>query len=251
MWLLWLMRFIIGLWVVTNNQVQDSYACGQYPQSISHNSYYNLLEILTHIRHSEKVLIMKRLLLILILTLSLQSWTKADDIRDFEIEEMGIGDSLINFVNKNEIKDKMITNYPGSKKFSRFFKKFSQYDHVQFHFKTEDENFIIQGIEGVNYFKNNLANCLKEQKVVIKDIKESLINSELIDMGQQIHKEKDGSIRSHTYNSYIEFDNGFLDITCTDWSKSYESKNETVTDSLKVSFITKELDSWLQNEAWQ
>jgi len=251
MWLLWLMRFIIGLWVVTNNQVQDSYACGQYPQSISHNSYYNLLEILTHIRHSEKVLIMKRLLLILILTLSLQSWTKADDIRDFQIEEMGIGDSLINFVNKNEIKDKMITNYPGSKKFSRFFKKFSQYDHVQFHFKTEDENFIIQGIEGVNYFKNNLANCLKEQKVVIKDIKESLINSELIDMGQQIHKEKDGSIRSHTYNSYIEFDNGFLDITCTDWSKSYESKNETVTDSLKVSFITKELDSWLQNEAWQ
>ena len=251
MWLLWLMRFIIGLWVVTNNQVQDSYACGQYPQSISHNSYYNLLEILTHIRHSEKVLIMKRLLLILILTLSLQSWTKADDIRDFQIEEMGIGDSLINFVNKNEIKDKMITNYPGSKKFSRFFKKFSQYDHVQFHFKTEDENFIIQGIEGVIYFKNNLANCLKEQKVVIKDIKESLINSELIDMGQQIHKEKDGSIRSHTYNSYIEFDNGFLDITCTDWSKSYESKNETVTDSLKVSFITKELDSWLQNEAWQ
>jgi len=194
---------------------------------------------------------MRNFLLILILMLSFQSWTKADDIRDFQIEEMGIGDSLINFVNKKEIKDKMITSYPGSKKFSRFFKKFSQYDHVQFHFKTEDENFIIQGIEGVNYFKNNLANCLKEQKVVIKDIKESLINSELIDMGQQIHKEKDGSIRSHTYNSYIEFDNGFLDITCTDWSKSYESKNETVTDSLKVSFITKELDSWLQNEAWQ
>ena len=194
---------------------------------------------------------MRNFLLILILILSFQSWTKADDIRDFQIEEMGIGDSLINFVNKKEIKDKMITSYPGSKKFSRFFKKFSQYDQVQFHFKTEDKNFIIQGIEGVIYFKNNLANCLKEKKVVIKDIKESLINSELIDMGQQIHKEKDGSIRSHTYNSYIEFDNGFLDITCTDWSKSYESKNETVTDSLKVSFITKELDSWLQNEAWQ
>ena len=194
---------------------------------------------------------MRNFLLIFILTFSFQSLSKADDIRDFQIEEMGIGDSLINFVNKKEIKDKMITSYPGSKKFSRFFKKFSQYDHVQFHFKTEDKNFIIQGIEGVIYFKNNLANCLKEQKVVIKDIKESLINSELIDMGQQIHKEKDGSIRSHTYNSYIEFDNGFLDITCTDWSKSYESKNETATDSLKVSFITKELDSWLQNEAWQ
>jgi len=194
---------------------------------------------------------MKRLLLILILTLSFQSLAKSDDIRDFQIEGMGIGDSIMDFVNKDEINNKMITNYPGSKKFSRFYKKFSQYAHVQFHFKTEDKNFIIQGIEGVNYFKNNLANCLKEQKVVIKDIKGSLTNSKMIDMGQQIHKEKDGSKRSHTYNSYIEFDNGFLDITCTDWSKSYESKHETATDSLKVSFITKELDSWLQNEAWK
>jgi hypothetical protein len=194
---------------------------------------------------------MMRLLLIIILTLSFQTLIKADDIRDFQIEGMGIGDSLINFVNKDEINDKMITNYPGSNKFSRFYKKFSQYEHVQFHFKTDDKNFIIHGIEGVNYFKNNLADCLKEQKIVIKDIKESLSTSKLIDMGEQIHNEKDGGIRSKTYNSYIEFDNGFLDITCTDWSKSYESKNETVADSLTVSFITKELESWLQHDAWK
>ena len=40
---------------------------------------------------------MKRLLLILILTLSFQSLTKADDIRDFEIEGMSIGDSLLEY----------------------------------------------------------------------------------------------------------------------------------------------------------
>ena len=39
---------------------------------------------------------MKRLLLILILTFSFQTLTKADDIRDFEIEGMSIGDSLLN-----------------------------------------------------------------------------------------------------------------------------------------------------------
>jgi|TARA_B110000261_G_scaffold133693_1_gene150582 hypothetical protein len=194
---------------------------------------------------------MKRLLLVLILTLSFQTLSKADDIRDFQIEGMSIGDSLVDLINRDEINDKMITNYPGSKKFSRFYKKFSQYDDVQFHFKTEDRNFIIQGIEGVNYFKNNLANCQKERKIVMKDIKGSLTNSKMIDMGQQTHKEKDGSIRSHTYNSYIEFDNGFLDITCTDFSKPYELKHERVTDSLKVSFITKELDNWLKNEAWK
>ncbi len=46
---------------------------------------------------------MKRLLLILILTLSFQSLTKADDIRDFEIEGMSIGDSLLDYMTKKQI----------------------------------------------------------------------------------------------------------------------------------------------------
>ena len=47
---------------------------------------------------------MKRLLLILILTFSLQSWTKADDIRDFEIEGISIGDSALDFFSEKDIK---------------------------------------------------------------------------------------------------------------------------------------------------
>ena len=46
---------------------------------------------------------MKRLLLILILTISFQSWIKADDIRDFQIEGMSIGDSLLDFYSKKKI----------------------------------------------------------------------------------------------------------------------------------------------------
>jgi len=40
---------------------------------------------------------MKRLLLILILTFSYQTLTKADDISDFEIEGMSIGDSALDY----------------------------------------------------------------------------------------------------------------------------------------------------------
>ena len=40
---------------------------------------------------------MNRFILILILTLNFQSWTVADDIRDFKIEGMSIGDSLLKF----------------------------------------------------------------------------------------------------------------------------------------------------------
>ena len=52
---------------------------------------------------------MKRLLLIFILTFSFQSWTKADDIRDFEIEGISIGDSLLNFYDENRIIQKLNT----------------------------------------------------------------------------------------------------------------------------------------------
>ena len=46
---------------------------------------------------------MKKLLLILILTLSFQSWIKADDIRDFEIEGMSIGDSALDYFSEKKI----------------------------------------------------------------------------------------------------------------------------------------------------
>ena len=47
---------------------------------------------------------MKRLLLILILTFSFQTLAKADDIGDFEIEGMSIGDSLQIYLDNKKIK---------------------------------------------------------------------------------------------------------------------------------------------------
>ena len=40
---------------------------------------------------------------IIIVIFNIQSWTNADDIRDFEIEGMSIGDSLLDFFSKNQI----------------------------------------------------------------------------------------------------------------------------------------------------
>ncbi len=39
---------------------------------------------------------------VLILIFSLQSWTKADDIRDFQIEGISIGDSALDYFSENE-----------------------------------------------------------------------------------------------------------------------------------------------------
>ena len=49
------------------------------------NHWFSLLKILTVTWHNEKIFHIMRLILILVLTLSFQSWIKADDINDFEI----------------------------------------------------------------------------------------------------------------------------------------------------------------------
>ena len=59
---------------------------------------------------------MMRLLVIFILTISFQSWAKADDIRDFEIEGMSIGDSALDYFSEKEILSvKQNTQYPNDK----------------------------------------------------------------------------------------------------------------------------------------
>ena len=51
------------------------------------------------------MLIMKIFLTILIVIFSLQFWGKADDIRDFQIEGISVGDSALNYFSKSEIEE--------------------------------------------------------------------------------------------------------------------------------------------------
>ena len=58
---------------------------------------------------------MNKFLLILILIFSFQSWTKADDISDFQIEGMSIGDSALDYFSEKEINDSKKTPYENKK----------------------------------------------------------------------------------------------------------------------------------------
>ena len=60
---------------------------------------------------------MKVFIAVLVLIFSLQSWTKADDIYDFEIEGMSIGDSLLDYFSEAQISNSKKFYYPKSNKF--------------------------------------------------------------------------------------------------------------------------------------
>ena len=57
----------------------------------------------------------KNFILIISLIFSVQNISKADDIRDFEIEGMSIGDSLLDFYSKKKINESLTYNYSSDK----------------------------------------------------------------------------------------------------------------------------------------
>ena len=65
---------------------------------------------------------MKTIIILFIILFNLQSFVKADDISDFEIEGISLGDSLLNFYSKEFIeqtlKDKKKTYYYKDKKYA-------------------------------------------------------------------------------------------------------------------------------------
>ena len=91
---------------------------------------------------------MKKLLLIFILTLCFQTLTKADDIRDFEIDGMSIGDSLLKFMSIEEINNNTFENYFKNGKKRKYYATglygSEEYDQLEIYIKTGDNNFKIK-----------------------------------------------------------------------------------------------------------
>ena len=116
---------------------------------------------------------MKNLLLILILTLSFQTLTKADDIRDFQIEGMSIGDSALNFFTKDKIKKNKKNWYKDKKFYGVEFKiKSEKFDQLQLHFKTGDKKYIIHAVGGLVFYKNNINDCYALKEIIDNNIKD-------------------------------------------------------------------------------
>ena len=98
---------------------------------------------------------MRVFLAVLVLIFSLQSCAKADDIRDFEIEGISIGDSLLDYFSEEEINKQGIFYYPKSKRIAgvRLSKNGNkQYDSTQFGFYPS--SYKIVSVTGIIDFDN-------------------------------------------------------------------------------------------------
>ena len=195
---------------------------------------------------------MKKLLLIFILTFTIQSSTKADDIRDFQIEEMGIGDSLLNFFTKDKITKSTVDWYDDLEKnmyVSLAFdsNNFVQYDFVDVWTKYGDKEFKIVAIAGVNYFKKkgqirDIEDCYDKQLEIANDISKLFSNS-IMDGPHTIPHDSDPSGKSSYTDIYFDIENKHeAVIGCYDWNEDLKDKE----DHIYISLRSKEFAEWLR-----
>ena len=124
---------------------------------------------------------MKRFLAILILIFTLQTPSWADDIRDFQIEGMSVGDSLLDYFSEKEIEDNIQRTSFKNKKYTKFemymHDSFKTYETVQVFFKKNDEKYKIYFVSGALFDKNiNIKNCKKKDEIA-EEISKSISNN--------------------------------------------------------------------------
>ena len=189
---------------------------------------------------------MRVFIAVLVLIFSFQSWIKADDISDFEIEGMSIGDSALDYFSEEKINSNIGEIQYKSDKFYYVdiedSKKFENYDVIQFHFKKNDNKYIIYSISGNS--KMEIKSCLNKQKEIYEEISELFTDIEKYDAGKRKHP-GDESGKSFTYDMYFQFKSkDVIAVSCYELSEKYSS-----SDKLLIAIDTKEFNDFLNNEA--
>ena len=162
---------------------------------------------------------MKILLTIFVLLFS--SSVLADDISDFEIEGMSIGDSLLDYFSENLINDNIVNEclkvpnscylveYPEfmSVTFNKL-SSFKTYDFLVIYVKPNDRNFKIYSINGIIDF-NNIHQCTNKRDEINKKLSE---------------KFREAKKTYHLNEIDFNFKSGrSISIACYDWSKDKNS----------------------------
>jgi hypothetical protein len=188
---------------------------------------------------------MKVFIAILILILSLQSLTKADDIRDFEIEGMTIGDSLLDYYESSVLIKKFPYNDKKWASINKIDSNFKTYKGFIVHVKSNDPKYIIGSLEGVILYENNIEDCYKKQKEIIL-VLDHLFKNATTTQWKSPH-EGDISGKSIDKAKHYKLQNGdSLRVSCTDWSDKMK-----FIDKLKVGMYSKEQMYWINNEAYK
>ena len=192
---------------------------------------------------------MKRLSLYLFLIFfTFPTPSQADDIRDFQIEGMSIGDNVIDFFDE----EKIIKKDPYKKRIVKGGVKLrdSTYDQIRFAYSKNDKKMKTLQIQGIKFF-DDIKKCKLEKAAIEKEFdiifanqkKNKFSKSHSVDPSK---KSKVDGINYHFKNA------GFIHISCNDMKKFTDrhGKKMSPSKSLKVEIVSDEYANFLRNEAY-
>ena len=188
---------------------------------------------------------MKTLLILFVLLFS--SSVLADDISDFQIEGISLGDSALDFFSEEEIKNNL-KNYYNDKTYSvaeiEFLPSFKVYDAIQIHFKTLDRNYVIHSVVGFLDYPNNIHECYDKKNEIYDEIT-FLFQNMQNDEYESPH-EADKSGKSLVSVSRFFNDEVVIRVMCTDWTKEIG-----YLDTLRVTIDRIEFLNWVNDKAYK
>ena len=166
----------------------------------------------------------------------------ADTIRDFEMEGMSIGQSLLDHYDLDKIKKSKKNTYK-LKDFITVYveKKFNDYNLIMVSVKV-NENYKIYSLTGILDYKNNIQECYGRMEKITDQIQINFPSNKFIK--EKTHHPVDKTKKSLLAQNFIKLKDGNILIGCTDYSKEYEKKNGR-NDFLMVSIKSIEFEEFL------
>ena len=194
---------------------------------------------------------MKKLLIFSLIFINIIFSSKADDIRDFQIEGISIGDSLLKYFSIDEIK-RNTWDYYNNKKYTPLqFEKPSfakMYDALDIAYKTNDKEYKIEKLTGVILYKDKkkIKQCYKKMNSILADIRNIFSNLDESKKYNSVHTGIDDGGKSRVTSVYFYFkNNDMIAIQCYDYSEQAGDVNH-----LAVSLNSYEFAIWLSTEAY-
>ena len=194
---------------------------------------------------------MKKFLAILALGLFLITPSQADDIRDFQIEGISIGDSLLDIATEKEInKAKSSEQFPNDKFIIYYLeelKPLKNYDWVSVTTKKNEKNYIVTNIGGAISYKK-LDKCLELQKEIQKDVERLFKANDKQENIYASKQDKTGNSKVYGVQYYLKPypSNESIAINC--YHMTHASNLEK---SLKVTVNSEEYAYFIINEAYK
>jgi hypothetical protein len=191
---------------------------------------------------------MKKLLAMIVLSLCFMLPSKAENIKDFQIEGISIGESLLNYYSESEIKKNKQELYFKDTTYSQsewLEIESEAYSNLSIAHKTNDKKYKIVHISGVNFM--DFEECKKQMIKVDDELKTMFSSFRRTEENRKHEYDKTGNSFGEVI-TYWAKNNDSINISCINWSDKITKKNNW-GDNLSISITKIEFLKWQLNDA--